>query len=347
MVEVAKTQKGNSRGLKGLLQPFGQWLPEKQRLFQEFMDNLKGQLSDVQKERWPRFERTLRREHALVDSDLDGEGVDLVSIARQMQISPDAMAVAQAAFDDYEAQLDQALQARDRSIDKLMPDMTNAMEEMDMDRGVALQMQIMKQRIAVRVVQDESIEKIAAALPAPVGAEFRQRALAAGYKEAFQPDPLGSFFQVVSQLTDLTPEQRSGVDAARAKWDSALEGLRARMLQTIREDQPNKPIRSTKAAQARLAAKRGQAAEPAPTDAMVPLRNEKNRLVQETRDAVMALLTDEQKDKIRAGVPGLRPMNTQTDASLMEGGAHRGGADAAGAKGDAEEDKPTHKEAAP
>lgn len=228
-----------------------------------------------------------------------------------------------------------------------MPELTRSMEEMDMQRGVTLQMQIMQDRVAVRTVQDESIDKIAAVLPAPTGAEFRQRALAAGYKEAFQPDPLASFFQMVGQLTDLTAEQRAGIAAARDKWDTALLGLRERMLQTMRSDEPNKPVRATKAAQARLAAKQGKSADPAPADAMVPLRNEKNRLTQETRDTVLALLTDDQKEKIRAGVPGLRPMNSQTDASLMEGGARRGASDAAGAKGDAEEDKPAKKEAAP
>ena len=351
MVEMAKAQKGNPKNIKGLLAPIEQWQPEKQRMYQEFLTNLKSQLSDVQKERWPRFERTLRRERSLVDSDLSGEGVDLIAITRQMQLPPDAMSAAQAAFDEYEVRLDQALQQRDQLIDRLMPEFTRAMEDMDggkgMEKGVALQLQIMKERVLVRGVQDESIEKIAAALPAPTGGDFRVRALSAGYKEAFQPDPLGSFFQVVGQLTDLTPEQKTAIDAARSKWEGQLASLRDRMLQTMREDEPNKPVRSTKAAQARLAAKQGKSVDPVPPEAMVPLRNEKNRLVQETRDGVLALLSDEQKEKIRAGVPGLRPSNTQTDAAMLEGGGKPGAGNKASSGGDADADKPLPKEAAP
>jgi hypothetical protein len=347
MVELAKASKGNPKSIKGLLAPIEQWQPEKQRLYRDFMENLKGQLSDMQRERWPKFERTLRRERSLADSDLSGEGVDLIAIARQMQLSNDVMAAAQGALDEYETRLDQALVKRDQLVDSLMPQFTHVMEDMDMDKGVSLQMQIMRERVAVREVQDDSIEKIAAAMPAPAGADFRQRALSAGYKEPFQPDPLASFFQVVGQLGDLTAEQKAGIDAAHTKWEGQLSELRERMLQTVRADEQNKPIRSTKAAQARLAAKQGKSAEPAPLEAMVPLRNEKNRLVQETRDAVLALLNEEQKEKIRAGVPGLRPMNTQVDASLMEGGTKNGGANAAAHEAGADGDRPISKETAP
>jgi len=229
-----------------------------------------------------------------------------------------------------------------------MPKFSDAMESMDMDKGVALQMEIMKSRVGVRTVQDEAIEKIAAAMPAPYGADFRQRALAAGYREAFQPDPLASFFQVVMELSDLTAEQRAAITAAKAKWEGELAGLREKMLVTMRADEPNKPARSTKVAQARLAAKQGKTAEQPPIEAMVPLRNEKNRLVQETREGVMALLTQEQKDKMAAGVPGLRPPPSQSDPAMLEGAQKPGGKnDVSGKHGAAEAsegDKPAHKE---
>jgi hypothetical protein len=343
MVEVAKSQKG-AKSAVGLLAPIEAWQVEKERIFQEFMENVKGQLSDTQREQWPRFERMLRREHSLADSDLSGEGVDLLAVARQMQMPPEAMASAQAAFDEYEVALDQAILARDNRIKALTGEFRAAMEGMDLERGSALQAQIMQVRVGVRQVQDDGIERIAAALPAPWGADFRQRALAAGYKEAFQPDPLASFFQVVEGVDDLTAEQKTGIAAAKSKWEAALASLRERMLDTIRRDDPNKATRATKAAQARLAAKQGKTAEAPPPEAMVPLRNEKNRLVQETRDAVMALLTPEQKEKITAGIPGMRPPNVQTNPAIYEGGAGKGSKPAGPDQGE-DGDKPAPKEA--
>lgn len=344
MVDMAKAQKNGSKSAAGLLAPIESWQQEKRKLFSDFMESVKGQLSDTQRERWPRFERTIRREHALANSDLSGEGVDLLAIARQMQMPPEAMSAAQPAFDEYEVALDKALADRDARIESLMPDFRVAMESMDLEKGSGLQAQIVTARIAVRQAQDEGIERIAAALPAPYGADFRQRALAAGYKEAFQPDPLASFFQVVDGLDDLTAEQKSGIASARSKWDTALASLRDRMLDTIRKDDPNKAARATKSAQARLAAKQGKTAEAPPPDPMVPLRNEKNKLVQETRDSVLALLTAEQKEKITAGIPGLRPPNVQTNPAIYEGGARKNPANAGAGDADAEGEKPARKE---
>jgi len=347
MMEIAKTQKGGAKSVKGLLAPITLWQPEKERLFTDFMDSIKGQLSDVQRERWPKFERTLRRERLLQDSELSGEGIDLITLTKQMELPSDATKVAQAALDEYEVQLDAALIARDAKIDALMPLFSDAMESMEsdgLDKGVALQGQIMQIRIVVRGVQDDSIEKIALALPAPYGADFRQRALAIGYREAFQPDPLASFFQVVLELTDLTAEQKTGITAAKTAWDTQLEGLRERMLQTIREDEPNKPKQKTMAAKAKLAAKQGKTAEQPPVEAMVPLRNEKNRLVQETREKVLALLSPEQKEKMQAGVPGMRPpAPSHTNQALIES-AKKPGGKAGANNGDAETDKPARKE---
>jgi hypothetical protein len=286
----------------------------------------------------------IRRERSLANSDLSGEGVDLIAIARQMQMPPEATNAAQAAFDEYEIALDKAIVAREALIASMMPELRLAMENMDFDKGAGLQKRIMAARVSVRQSQDDGIEKIAAALPAPYGADFRMRALSAGYKEAFQPDPLASFFQVVDGLEDLTTEQKSGIAAARSKWESALASLRERMLDTMRKDDPNKPERSTKAAKARLAAKQGKTAEAPPPDAMVPLRNEKNRLVQETRDAVLALLTPEQKEKITAGIPGMRPPNVQTNPAIYEGGARKGADKAGAGEADAEGEKPARKE---
>ena len=149
MVEMAKSQKNGSKSAAGLLAPIESWQLEKQQLFTDFMESVKGQLSDTQRERWPRFERTIRREHALANSDLSGEGVDLLAIARQMQMPPEAMSAAQPAFDEYEIALDQALAQRDARIKSLMPDFRVAMESMDLEKGAGLQTQIVTARIVV------------------------------------------------------------------------------------------------------------------------------------------------------------------------------------------------------
>ncbi|GDY05128.1 hypothetical protein LBMAG50_12690 [Phycisphaerae bacterium] len=290
-----------------MLAPIEAWAPEKERHYEDLIASIKSQLSENQQERWPKFERAVRRSKSLDDSDLAGEGVDLIFVIRQMQLPPDVVAVVEPLLDQYEISLDVALKARDAKITSLMPKFTEAMTTMDINTGGNLQDQIIATRIQVRQVQDDSIETIAAQLPAPHGQDFRSRALAQGYREAFQPDALGSFFAAVLNLNDLTSEQRSQVQAIQVTWENAFMALQTRMLETIRVEEPKKAQRKILALAAKRAEKSGGVAPEVPPDLMVPLRNEKNKLVQETRESVLKLLAEDQIDRLSAGTPGLRP----------------------------------------
>ena len=79
------------------------------------------------------------------------------------------------------------------------------------------------------------------------------------------------------------------------------------MLETTRMEEPKKAQRKTLALAAKRAEKTGSAAPEVPADPMVPLRNEKNKLVQETRESVLKLLSEDQIDRLAAGTPGLHP----------------------------------------
>ena len=307
MQENARKQTGGASGVRGLLAPIEAWAPEKERLYEDLMSSIKSQLSENQQERWPKFERAVRRSRSLDDSDLAGEGVDLIFVIRQMQLQPDVVAVAEPALDQYEIALDVALKARDAKITSLLPKFSQAMESMDLIAGANLQDQIILTRIDVRQIQDDSIEKIAAMLPAPHGQDFRTRALAQGYREVFQPDSLAGFFAAVLNLNDLTAEQKSQVQSAQASWNDAFVALQNRMLETTRMEEPKKAQRKTLALAAKRAEKNGTAAPEVPADPMVPLRNEKNKLVQETRESVLKLLSEDQIDRLAAGTPGLHP----------------------------------------
>jgi hypothetical protein len=316
MKEYASKMKGGTAGAKGMMQPIAAWLPEKKRLYDEFMANVKGQLSDVQLERWPRFERAMRREKSLEDSDLAGEGLDLGGIVRQMQVPKDAMEAAQPAIDAYEVELDTALVQRDAAIDGLAGPLTDAMESGDVNRGFEVQMQIMNARVGVRNVQDTWIEKIAEALPAPYGPQFRERALGMGYREAFQPDALAPFFQTVLALQGLTDDQRSAIEQIQTKWAGELGDLRERMVAALRVDGPSRPKRDAAA----RAAKSGGDPSAGPKEAMAPLRAEKSKLVNATREQVKALLTPEQVDALAGGDSNFRPP-VPTSPGGSKGGA--------------------------
>jgi hypothetical protein len=318
MINSAKKQKnGAAKDMRSLLAPIEEWMPEKERLYEDLMSSIKTQLSPTQQERWPKFERAVRRTRSLDDSDLSGEGVDLISILNQMQLKQDVLDSAAPAMEQYELALDAALKMRDARITALLPKFTAAMETMDMQAGSELQGQIMSERVVVRNIQDDSIEKITLLLPAPFAQDFRTRALSQGYREVFQPDPLSSFFAAVLNLNDLTAEQKSGIQSAQTAWDESFNTLQTRMLDTTRADEPTKSKRKMLANAAKKAAKDGSSAPEVPPDLLIPLRNEKNKLVQETRESVLKLLTPDQTERLSAGIPGLRPPPPNTSTPNM------------------------------
>ena len=319
MVESAKQQKnGGAKNMRGLLEPIQNWLPEKARLFEDLMSSIQSQLGPNQKERWPKFERAVRRARSLDDSDLSGEGVDLIAILQQMQLQPTIWEAAQSAVDQYEIALDAALIARDAQITALLPKFSDAMENMDLQTGGNLQSQIMVVRVVVRDLQDDAIEKITLALPAPYAQDFRTRALSQGYREVFQSDPLSNFFAAVLNLNDLTAEQKTAIQSAQTTWDGAFSALQLKMLDTTRSEEPQKAKRKTISNAAKKAAKDGTTPPEVPPDLMIPLRNEKNKLVQDTRESVLKLLSEDQTDRLAAGVPGVRPPPPSTTPGMYQ-----------------------------
>jgi len=319
MVESAKQQKnGGAKNMRGLLEPIQNWLPEKARLFEDLMSSIQSQLGPNQKERWPKFERAVRRARSLDDSDLSGEGVDLIAILQQMQLQPTILEAAQSAVDQYEIALDAALIARDAQITALLPKFSDAMENMDLQTGGNLQSQIMVVRVVVRDLQDDAIEKITLALPAPYAQDFRTRALSQGYREVFQSDPLSNFFAAVLNLNDLTAEQKTAIQSAQTTWDGAFSALQLKMLDTTRSEEPQKAKRKTISNAAKKAAKDGTTPPEVPPDLMIPLRNEKNKLVQDTRESVLKLLSEDQTDRLAAGVPGVRPPPPSTTPGMYQ-----------------------------
>jgi len=80
-------------------QPLLRWNDEKEKLRQDFIANVKSQLSDAQAELWPRLERSMRREKALPNHELSGEGLNLLIVLRELEASPAAADAAREAVE--------------------------------------------------------------------------------------------------------------------------------------------------------------------------------------------------------------------------------------------------------
>jgi hypothetical protein len=302
--KVAKSNGGDAI-LEKIMAPLNSWRTEKTQMLDKFMADLKSQLGPQQLERWPSFERALRRERLLPDGDLSGESVDLFAVLTRMQLTPAEQEAVKQPLAAYELMLDEALVTRTASIAVLDRELSDAMSSMNYDRGADIQDKVMVVRIGVRSANDAGIESLAAALGDRAD-EFRTRALEAGYPDVFRPHPVMILMQQAYALPSLSPEQTSQIDALMSEFGTACRDANMKIYEAVRVDQPKAPRKRVQAA----ADRKSGAAVSAPntpqganaTDPVVKARVERETMGAPFRDRLLAILSDEQKAELPGGV---------------------------------------------
>ncbi|MCA9285786.1 MAG: hypothetical protein KDA22_11255 [Phycisphaerales bacterium] len=239
------------RAMEVVMRPIENWMAEKDQLATDMLQNVKGQLSDRQKELWPRFERAMRREKSLHRGELSGESVNIIGVLNQMQLAPDTMNQLRPVIEEYEIQLDNALVYREQVVESAQPKVKDAMVNMDFDAGMSAMDTIMAARIQVRNIQDASAAAIAAAMTPENGAEFTQRYYQAAYSKVFRPSPMERTFEVVHGLEDLTAEQMAEVVELETQYNADYATSSMQILAVLREEEPKDARRKAEAIRAR------------------------------------------------------------------------------------------------
>ncbi len=292
------TGAGQNGALAVLMTPIEEWKAEKERMKQRFLDDVKGQLSDAQLERWGRLERALRREKLLPQGRFSGERSDWVIVIRQMDVPVEVRAASKDAIEAYEVALDVALAARAAQQELSQPKIRQSMTNEDYALGLAELERIVAARVAVRAVNDEHVALLAAALGSDWGPKFQGRAMRDAYPLACRTSPLDPFFENVLALEDLSPEQIAQINALRGVYDQSMDNLTTRFVAKVREAEPQRETEKV-----RLAADRSRNvdATKGEQEPYKPLIEERDRLIEDTRTRILAMLTEEQQSK----VPGI------------------------------------------
>jgi hypothetical protein len=313
--KIAKSNGGDAV-LEKIMAPLNSWRTEKTQMLEKFMSDLKSQLGPQQLERWPSFERALRRERLLPDGDLSGESVDLFAVLTRMQLTPAEQEAVKQPLAAYELMLDEALVTRMTSIAVLDRELSDAMASMNYDRGADIQDKVMVVRIGVRSANDAGIELLAAAL-GDRGDEFRTRALEAGYPDVFRPHPVMILMQQAYALPSLSPEQTSQIDALMSEFGTACRDANMKIYEAVRVDQPKAPRKRVQAAADRKSGASGSAPNTPQgansTDPVVKARVERETMGAPFRDRLLAILSDEQKAELPGGVKVETAENRQED----------------------------------
>ena len=305
----------SEEAMKMILEPISEWDRQRRILRDDFLLNVKAQLSTEQMNRWPRFERSLRREKELPKGELSGESVDLYTIFRTLRMPYETEETVDPLLVQYELELDQVLEARRQRMDSLQEEMKEAMTSMNFDRGLEATEKIMRSRVAVRAVQDAWIDRISAQLPPEFGTTFRRNALERGYPKAFRPTAIPRLLESARNLSDLSNDQMAALDDIEARFNLALSEIEQQIVSMIRETEPGDARRRVE----RLIARRnGERVDREPTE-VDKLIAKKNDLVDKTRREILAVLTPEQTNELPGkSTPRLNDPNARGGAAAEE-----------------------------
>lgn len=304
--EMSKVKDSLSGGhqdvMKLIMAPIERWSEQKKRLRDDFLDNIKTQLSEQQVQRWPKFERAIRREKTLNSGELQGESVNLLLVIRSLELTPTTLAGLDAPIEEYEIRLDESLQSRQQRIESEQKKIKDAMAANDQQAGVAAQEAIMATRIAVRNTQDAARDTIKTALLQLTNEEtakaFEEAALEKAYPKVYRNDPIIPLFASAKASEGITPEQTTALEELEVKYLAEIPDVNARLRDAYREDEPKEPRRRVELMIARQQGGDAARALRGEAENIQAARKTREEVYDRYRKAIMDILNDEQKKQM-------------------------------------------------
>jgi hypothetical protein len=319
-----------------ITKPLVAWGEEKRQLREDFLQNVRSQLSDVQTEQWPKLERALRREKSLPAGELSGESLNLVMLIRELDVPPLVLDGAFVAIEEYERSLDAALSARDAEIEGSIANRLKAMGPNDTQKLQSMEERIMARRVQVRSIQEQSLATIVSALGSEYGEKLRLRALRRAFPQAYGPDPVSPIFESALAIPDLTETQKAQLNDLRSQFASEHAVIQDRYAEAIRRFEPLEPRRRAEAIAQRKAT--GGTTKISDSPEIDAVKADRQSLFTRFRAAIAEILNDQQKEL----VPGFGKPGADLPGGQRYGDAvHLGtGGSGAGGKGVATPVKP-------
>jgi hypothetical protein len=219
------------------------WNQRKREMRETFVGNIQAILhDDAQRALWPPLERRLVREKSIGEGRLQGESVDLVSVVKSMKLEAEAARAVTAPVNDYEARMDAALRTRNDGIQAMQREMFRAVNNADRAALQRVLERTVEWRVAVRNVNDESAQAIAAALPEGERERFIDLYRQRGYATVFRSTQALRLIKAAMEMPGLTPAQSEGLASMLESYQNEVTSMNERVLQTVREHEPRQYV---------------------------------------------------------------------------------------------------------
>jgi hypothetical protein len=210
----------------------------KTALKQDFINEVRNQLSSGQQELWPGLERALTRIKTLPEGRLDGERTNLLQIVDDFPLDDDQREAVAEALESYELELHEALVARNAFLREAQSKIDKAIEEGRFAGAISTADKASRRRVAVRGVNEQFAETIAGRLGPGPGEAFRDRVLLESYPRVYRTTRGQKTFRTAGRIEGLDDEVRSAIDQLEAAYTAELESANERLREAIHRHQP-------------------------------------------------------------------------------------------------------------
>ncbi len=252
----------------------------------QFFDDLKSLLTPEQVEKWPKLERLHRRGKSLPNGMLSGESLDLIATVEQLKL-PEISVDLAAVLDRYEADLDRALIERDKVRQERMPGAGGNGFNFDFEQIRKDMAELRKAGLVVCEVNQRYARSIEATLPEERRTEFASQVRKETFPRIYRDTHTGKCLKAAMEFKDLTDEQSSSIQDLLAGYERELKSVNsewAEAQQALEADGGGDPF----------AMLMGGGENPAVADA----RKAKRELDKNTREKLLAILSEEQIERL-------------------------------------------------
>ena len=267
-------------------------------------------LTKEQQASWPSYEQARRRRATLVSgARIPGEGVDLIALVDEQELSEEERARIEPTLESYATELDHALTDRDRYVNEVMNRLDTIMKGED-QRNIDDVMRVgNEKRETIRTINTNYAELIASQLDSPAGGEILDIFHKKAYPRIYQDTAVNGYADTVLKLNSLSEDQRRQISAVYDDYESRIRDLnrqlavldtkqqeeqQARMYQGFQLMYTEGPGAARNQMRKMWQSFRAKQQQDQSTDPMHILRGQKVDLETTTLDALVQVLTPEQ-----------------------------------------------------
>ena len=213
-----------------------EWLAVRTRLYNQFVSDVKVQLTDDQLVMWPAFDRFIVREKSLPKGRLSGEDVNLFMILDDVGLSDEAFESIEGSLDDYELRLHDALKARNDFLLKSAAQMYKAMKDGDADDARRILERQVNYREAVRNVNDEFRATFTSAIESDEErAALEAAILEESYSRIYRATSAQRAFDSAINLEGLSEDQAVSIGELERAYFSELGPRNSELVRLLRQ----------------------------------------------------------------------------------------------------------------